>query len=592
MKRTLALLTTAIIMVTSLQAQEDGGYNESVIVRGAFLPDINPGEKLHFPATVTDSMEHIERTFNYSITPTRLKALYEPTRIKAARIVGEPTTRLYNNYFRLGMGNYWSPLADLYWNSTRDRKKTYGIRLNHRSSWGSLNNVGSAEAHSDAARAYGSNQTNQTSATLFGKYIIGEQLQLSSDLSYEHDHNLYYGFNDSTLQSVLGQSRNDIALHDYRASYNVATWNIGISNMELDANKLGYAADIHINDLWGVWGQNELNLNLNGDVHYGFNIANQYKGIAYLHAEWDAYRNSHPSSEMPLGYSLPLQDDTLTAFSNIVSINPYAVFLISGLNIHAGVTMGWDGCQRHNPTQFMFFPDVSVSKSLLKDNIVLSLAATGGIKAVSLNSIRLLNPYIAPDYTATSSSHYDFIGHARWTFSRKLEANAEVSYSLLYDPTFKLSTCYALNNVYEVVFNNMNRLTVGADVTFVNDEMITLRVGGHYYHYDFTDLGATELTWSRYYRPDWDALLSLDLNYQYKWFFHLEGQLLGKMDSDNGDIPMRYGIAAQVEYRHNRALSFFLQADNLAFQRYWYWANYPSQLGLFTLGLTYTIPQK
>ena len=88
-------------------------------------------------------------------------------------------------------------------------------------------------------------------------------------------------------------------------------------------------------------------------------------------------------------------------------------------------------------------------------------------------------------------------------------------------------------------------------------------------------------------------MLRADVNYHDKWFFHLEGQLLGKMYADNYEVlPMRYGVAAEVEYRHNRALSFFLRMDNLAFQRYWYWSNYPSQRGLFIGGLTYTIPHK
>ena len=89
------------------------------------------------------------------------------------------------------------------------------------------------------------------------------------------------------------------------------------------------------------------------------------------------------------------------------------------------------------------------------------------------------------------------------------------------------------------------------------------------------------------------ALLAADVNYRNKWFFHLEGQLLGKVMGDGGqELPMRYGINAKVEYRHNRALSFFGEFDNLAFQRYYYWVNYPSQRALFLAGLTYTIPHK
>lgn len=574
----------AIISIISFQFSIcRAQYNESVVVKGSYTPVIDLSEKLNFPAQVTDSLSRIEHTFHYNIAPTRLRAMYEPARIRAARIVGEPATKLYNNYLRLGMGNYWSPLADLYWSSTRDRLKSYGIRVNHRSSWGALSKL----------PEYGPVQQGNTDVTLFGKYIIGDVLQLHSDLGYEHDHNLYYGFTDGTLQSVLGLTRDNISLSDYSASYNVATWNIGVRNMELDANKLGYAADVHVSDLWSVWGQNELNLNLSGDVHYGFNIKNLYKGIAYLHAEWDHYRNQMPN-QMPLGYNVTPMS-TQGSNGSIVKVNPYIDYLFRGLQFRTGLVVGWDGYAANSVGgAFRVFPDVTVSKKLLKDNLVLSLAAKGGMDAVSLNVLRQVNPYIIPDYSPVATYHYDFIFHTRWSLSRKLEANAEVSYSLLEgDPVFHLSPAFDLHNVYEPIFLSDHRLVAGGDVTFVNDEMITLRAGGHYYHYTYTGIGAQGDTYVKLYRPDWDALVAADVNYHNKWFFHLEGQLLGKVQADGGqELPMRYGIAAEVEYRHNRALSFFLRGDNLAFQRYWYWANYPSQRGLFIAGLTYTIPHK
>lgn len=131
MKRTTIMIVALLAATVGLRAQQEGGYNESVVVRGSYRPDIQPSEKLNFPAVVSDSLGRMEHSFVYSIAPTRLKTLYEPTRIKAARIVGEPTTRLYNNYLRLGMGNYWSPLADLYWSSTRDRLIFAGFISKH-----------------------------------------------------------------------------------------------------------------------------------------------------------------------------------------------------------------------------------------------------------------------------------------------------------------------------------------------------------------------------------------------------------------------------------------------------------------------------
>ena len=567
-----------------IQAQEGGGtYNESVIVKGSYRPVIEQQRKLSFPAVVTDSLGKMEHDFVYSITPSRLKALYEPSRIKAARIIGEPATKLYNNYLRIGMGNYWTPMADLYWSSTRDKKKTYGLRVNHLSSW-------------DKLPDYGPNYFGNTGVTLFGKYIIGEKLQLSTDLGYEHDHNLYYGFTDSTLLAAMGLTRDSISTKDYTASYNVATWNFGLHNMQLDPKKLGYAVDVHLSDLWGIYGQNEFNANISGDIHYGFNIKDKYKGIAYLRLEWDHYNNITPDgTTMPLGCLLAGAVAPDTAAANILKVNPYIDFIFRGLQFRTGLTMVGEKYSGLATPKPKFYPDVAVTKKLMKDRLVLSLAATGGLDAVSLNSVRQINPYISPDFaTRFGTGHYDFIGHARWTISKKLEANAEASYSLLdNDYVFVHDPAYRLNNVYRVFSFSDNRLIAGGDITFVNDEMLTLRAGGHYYHYTYTGLGTPAVNFVNFYRPDWDALVSAKVNYHDKWLFYLEGSLLGEMEADAGEtLPMRYGIAAEVEYRHNRALSFFLKMDNLAFQRYWYWSNYPSQRGLFIAGLTYTIPHK
>lgn len=587
MKTKKIILAAAIFSIFNFQssisqAQEKDAYNESVVVKGSYRPVIEQQTKLTFPAVVTDSLGRFEHDYSYSISPSRLKALYEPSRIKAARIIGEPATKLYNNYIRLGFGNYWTPLADLYWSSTRDKKKTYGIRINHLSSW-------------DKLPDYGPNHFGNTDVTLFGKYIVADKLQLSTDLGYEHDHNLYYGFTDSTLQAVLGVPRDSISTKDYRASYNVATWNFGLRNMQLDPKKLGYAVDVHLSDLWGVYGQNEFNANIGGDIHYGFNIKDKYKGIAYLRLEWDHYNNIIPDgSNMPLGYLTgALTSDTTGA--DILKVNPYVDFIFRGLQFRTGLTMvaeKYTGLATPSPK---FYPDVTVTKKLMKDRLVLSLAAIGGLDAVSLNSLRQINPYISPNFsTNMGTSHYDFVGHARWTLSKKLEANAEVSYSLLdNDYVFALDPAYSLDNVYWIIALSDNRLTAGGNITFVNDEMLTLRAGGHYYHYTYTGLGTPTANYEKFYRPDWDALVSAKVNYHDKWLFYLEGSLMGEVEGCMGDtLPMRYGIAAEVEYRHNRALSFFLRMDNLAFQRYWYWSNYPSQRGLFIAGLTYTIPHK
>ncbi|MGX8713324.1 MAG: hypothetical protein ACSW8I_06535 [bacterium] len=572
-----------------LHAQEEGTYNESVLVRGSYRPVIDDAEKLTFPALVTDTLGRIGHTFTYTLSPSSIKAPYQPSRIKAARIIGEPTTRLYNNYLRLGFGNYWSPLADLYWTSTRDTLKTYGLRFNHRSSWGSIPD-------------YGKNHYGLTSATLFGKLIVRHALQLYSDLSFEHDHNLYYGFTDDMLLSTLGLDRGNISLSDYRANYNLLAANLGLRSLQPDSDRVGYGLNLRLADLWGSWGQNEFNLSLSGNLHYAFILGNSYRGKAFLNALWDGYvhRNS-PYIEHPLGYSPPLftpsgSQETVKHSRNIVRLNPCVELAVEGLLFHVGVTTAWDAYTKKT-TKIRIFPDVSVSKQLLGGAMVLVLGAIGGIDANNWNTLRTVNPYLTPEAEVRATHHYDFASALRWTISKKIEANFLLQYSMFRnDLTFTLDPDYSLETVFRPLYLDDNRLTLGADIAFVNDELLTLRAAAHYYrytsiHYNDAAFSATLTSvHSPLYRPDWDLLFTADLNYHSRWLLHLETQLLGKMPGDlNKDLTPRLGIGAEIEYRHNRALSFFLRMENLAFQRYRYWTNYPSQRGLFLAGLTYTL---
>ncbi len=128
-----ALMLGAVALA---QDTVNGVYNERVVVVGSFKPVLEETQKVNVAPAITDTAPQLQHNFSYQITPKRLTSLFVPTRIKAARVIGEPTTRLYNNYLKLGLGNYWSPLLEAYYNSTRNKTMTYRGYLNHRSSWG------------------------------------------------------------------------------------------------------------------------------------------------------------------------------------------------------------------------------------------------------------------------------------------------------------------------------------------------------------------------------------------------------------------------------------------------------------------------
>ena len=151
---------------------------------------------------------------------------------------------------------------------------------------------------------------------------------------------------------------------------------------------------------------------------------------------------------------------------------------------------------------------------------------------------------------------------------------------------FRRDLNYSLRNVYKSYYSDLTELNLGVDFTFVNDEMISMTLGG-------TFLPEFE----------YEAHFKTDVNYKDKLFLNLNAMLIGKMEAD-GDydpvaatytprsIPAHLGISLGAEYKYNRAISFFAKFDNIAFQRYYLWLNYPAPRFNAMLGITYTIPNQ
>ena len=93
-----AFLVVALASLPVVKAQRDSNvYNERVVVTSRYKPVVEETQKINVAPTITDTVATMPKSFTYDISTRRLTSLYEPSRIKAARIIGEPATRLYNN---------------------------------------------------------------------------------------------------------------------------------------------------------------------------------------------------------------------------------------------------------------------------------------------------------------------------------------------------------------------------------------------------------------------------------------------------------------------------------------------------------------
>lgn len=613
-KITLAIIASIAVAPITWAQSDSNVYNERVVVTSRYKPVVEETQKINVAPTITDTVSTLPKSFTYDISTRRLTSLYEPSRIKAARIIGEPATKLYNNYLKLGFGNYISPLAEVYFNSLRNPDKTYGIRATHRSSWGTIGWAASDDEPPSSTH-YGQAPFSLTDITAFGKLITKNHHQLSADIGYQNDFNRYYGFSDSTLFATMGLVRDSVKRTSYRAVYNTLSANFGLKTLNTDVRALGYEANVSATDLFASYNQNEININFDGNMHYGFTIAQKHKAIAYLHLTYNGYINNYDPTELPFGADssllalLPGSDPAAPSvlrshsYLGLYKANPYIDFIFSGFQIHAGAVVMLDGYNHPGSGKVHLYPDATVSKSFFNELVNATLEAKGNMDANSWNYIRTINPYIAPNSPVRATSHYDFAAKVRLNLSKKIDLNLYGIYSNLDDDlSFRLDNRYHLNNVFTPIYDSLTRIKLGGNFVFLNDEMLRLEAKGNYYIYrnKRTQLhGDVYRPLPLYYRPNFDAGVCATVNYHDKIIGRLEFQLLGRTyatapafdgSASTYHLPMRYGLNMEVEYRHNKALSFFLKADNLLFQRYYYWQNYPSYKALFLLGLTYTIP--
>jgi hypothetical protein len=84
------ILTTLCLLAVGnvCRAQADSNvYNERVVVTSRYKPVVEETQKVNVAPTITDTVATMPKNLSYDITTTRLTSLYQPSRIKAARII-------------------------------------------------------------------------------------------------------------------------------------------------------------------------------------------------------------------------------------------------------------------------------------------------------------------------------------------------------------------------------------------------------------------------------------------------------------------------------------------------------------------------
>lgn len=546
------LLIIALILNISLFAQID----KEIIVVKAYKPSISDAYKMNILPTIVDTTR-LETVFNYQIYPKSFNVDFQLEPIKPAKLQGEPLSKLYRTYIKVGFGNYYTPLAEIYYNTLRSKKSSMGAYYKHLSSFGKMK-IRDEKVYSGFS---------DNSLGLFGKKFLNNRRTLYSDIDMSRNGYYYYGYSPNTL-TVTPADKKDL---DKQQLLSLII-NTGLKNNYTDSLHLNYKTELslkHIQDNYKVQ-ENEISLFALGSKFYNSELLGLNSNLTF-------YNN---------------KIDSIDFNSWILNIKPWAKLVGDKWKINIGAEFTSDIYA--DSIAYHIYPNVLLQYNVVDNFIIPYIGYNGFLQKNSYRSIIGENQFINPGTYVNNTNHkIVFNGGIRGNFTPELTYNFNAKYSVIENMYFYINNLGNLPNRFTVIYDDMDMLTLTAELDYKKTEKLNFILKGHYYQYTLKN----ELeAWNK---PDYTAHLITNYNLRDKILLNLNLFAIGErftkfyepitFTPQSIKLDMYFDANLGIEYRYSKILSGFLNFNNIANTKYNLWYGYPMQRFNVMFGLTYSL---
>lgn len=528
---------------------------EEIKVIAPYEPTISDAFKINFNPKIIDSIVEVPDLI-YIITPRRLNTSFQVEQINAAKMVGEPLTKLYKSYLKLGFGTYTTPLGEFSINNLRSKNHSLGFRFKHLSSTGKMDTVGD-------------NSFNCNEANIYGKQFVDDYI-LFGDLNYKRKMVHYYGFNPAKYSDTVSEK-------NIRQVYSLIGFNAGYASNIVDSSKLNHTVQLSYYNLTDYFKTKESKFTIKGNLEKEskfLKLANSQMLEVGINA--DIYSNKNKSDS-----------------SNVSAIEIFPK--ISTYYNEFRITLGLKPTFQLDTVSYLhFYPEVDVEAFLVKNIVVAYIGLTGGLERNSFKSMTDENPFVISDLpTGFTNTKYKLYGGLKGAISSFATYNFNVNSSVIENmPFFVNDTTSFLKNRFTVVYDDVQLINFNAQIATQIREKLKVIFRADFYQYTMDK----EL--KPWQKPNTKITLGLNYNIKNKLIFRADifayNTMFAKTYSKDTNpivIPQKlYGFVDfnfGFEYRYTKILSAFLTFNNIEGERYFRWNNYPSQRFSFMGGITY-----
>ncbi|MBN4070941.1 hypothetical protein JYT72_00395 [Crocinitomix catalasitica] len=536
---------------------------------------VSPSYRITEKPTVIDTVIPTPK-IEYPLLSRNMRTEISIDQIEASKIrIIDKLDKLYPAYLKLGIGNYASPLAELYLNSKRHRRVSYGLHTKHNSSFGKLN--GWAPASFDRTRIGG-----------FGEFNTGDFL-FETEINYLNHGYHFYGIEDTSDFFSKDSLANRVqGFHGGLALSN--TPRKDSANLLWKA-KTDYMYFHEFRRDWDTTGLNARNHNYFFGAEFDYKLK---RHVFSVDADFRINRYWAGENDTSLD-SIYRMDQNNT----LIHLRPYASTYGDKWKVIYGVDINLDfpAGQAQTGTQqtiLQVLPIAEARYSLLNDMAIPYLGAGGKVTQNSFYSLNRQNNFIRSSVDLINTRMFDAYVGIKGTFSKKMSYNMRFHFRRYTNlPLFVNDTAFSDLYKFNVVYDRVDAYGGTTSLSYQIKEKLKVDAIFEYNQWIPTD---EEFAWNL---PQINLIIRGNYNLYNKIYikadFLLESGRMSPVylfNPADDNIPVDLGLIADgnlhLEYRYNSKISAFLQLNNIAAQKYFRWYKYRVQgfqiLGGVTLG--------
>jgi len=521
------IMLVLLLSATHLLAQ-DIGTTEVKVVEG-FKPTIPEATRLDEKATFADTLKK-DRSQEYTVITTDLKSDYKTRPLKAAKVKADKIPKLYGTKLSVGFGNAGTTKASVVHNSMRSKTLSYGVLLNHFAN----------KYYIDSDIAKNSKNTMH----LYAKKISSAHIFMAN-LDYDRRTALYW---NTDLSSSTEEK--------YRNRFAYTKFSFSAISQELSADKLKHHTTFFVSDL------NELSEN---EIQLSTNLSKTINGFPFsLEIELNDYLNYNNRNTR--SQSTDVQS---FHFSPSTALTKYGIDFDLGLELH----------YLSDDTPFEIFPQIKVTKELVKDVLLMYGGLRHSEQRHTFKSLSDENPYIHSYGTnQTILSDNNLLQDLRTTDTDELYI---VMRNVLgEDEVFEGSVAYgsAENFAHFVRFGTLSYNRFLVDYIDVKQLHINANYDKKINNIMSVNVNADFYKWDRlvYHKPNFTCELSTPINLRNKIKVKPTLSYIGKRfyDVSNNELSAQFHANLGLYYNYIQNIGAYLQLNNLTNSKQELWKDY------------------